>query len=294
MEILKWILLIVGSYFIGNISFARFLSRLKKSDITRSGSGNPGAMNMLRTYGFAFGLLTLLLDVIKGIIPSLIGFFLFGGSATLMGTIGLYVGGLSCIIGHIYPVCYKFKGGKGIACTLGVFLVANPLWLLVFFVLAFAYLWFFDYGSIASLFVVSALTIIEGVKPTNYGNLTISLLLFSIFILTWFAHRSNIIRLLIGKENKANLQKSIKKYFVKQKTEIKIDYKQKKQEIKSEFRQDKLKYKEDKEKYKRELAKYKEEKQEIKREYKREKGKIYNYASIMETVKTEHGGDDNE
>src|SRR5574344_701100 len=150
-EIIKLVILIICSYFVGNISFARLISKNKeKLDITKSGSGNPGSMNMLRTFGFKIGLLTLVCDVIKGAIPSLCGLLLFGFNTT-MGTIALYSAGLSTIIGHIYPVCYKFKGGKGIACTLGVFLVADPLWLSIFFVFGFLYLWFFDYGSVASL-----------------------------------------------------------------------------------------------------------------------------------------------
>ena len=139
MTIIKFCVLVIISYFIGNISFARVFARLKKGDITKSGSGNPGTMNMLRTYGFKLALLTLILDACKGAIPSLIGMFLFKSEGATMSIIGLYVGGISAIIGHIYPLIYKFKGGKGIATTIGVFAVANPLWLLVFFVIAFGY-----------------------------------------------------------------------------------------------------------------------------------------------------------
>lgn len=254
MTILKYVLLVIGSYFIGNLSFARMLSSAKKGDITKSGSGNPGTMNMLRTYGFKMALLTLVLDALKGAIPALIGLFLFNGDGEIAGKIGLYVGGLSSIVGHIYPVLYKFKGGKGIATTIGVFAVANPIWLLVFFVVAFGYLWFFDYGSIASLIVISALIIIEGM---NYqSNLVISLLLFAIFFLTWFAHRKNITRLLIGKENKANLQKSIKKKTQKKQIKnAKDEYKQEKQNLKQEYKQE---LQESKENFKKTLIEAKE------------------------------------
>lgn len=265
---------------IGNISFARILSRFTKKDITKSGSGNPGTMNMLRTNGFRFGLLTLLLDTLKGAIPALVGLFIFGYGTT-NGTIALYVAGISVIVGHIYPVFYKFKGGKGIACTLGVFLVADPLWLMVFFVLGFIYLWFFDYGAFASLSIISALIIIEGIK--NYGNIVISFLLFAIFILTWFAHRKNIVRMLIGKENKANLQKSIKKHFAKKRSEIKQEYKQEKQEIKQEYKQEVEKIKDDKEKVKKERKMYLSEKRIAKKRYEDRK-QPYNYAGVLEAV----------
>jgi glycerol-3-phosphate acyltransferase PlsY len=125
MIVLYYALLIIGSYFIGNISFAIIISKKKNGDITKVGSGNPGTMNMLRTYGFKLGFLTLVLDTLKGAIPSLIGLLIFG-------KVGLYTAGLSAILGHIFPVVRKFKGGKGIACTLGVFLVADPSILLYF------------------------------------------------------------------------------------------------------------------------------------------------------------------
>ena len=249
---------------------------------------------MLRNYGIKLGALTLVLDVLKGAIPALCGVLLFGGFNTVDGTTGLYIAGFSVVLGHIYPVVYKFKGGKGIACALGVFLIADPLWLLLFFVVAFVYLWFFDYGSVASLTVVSALTIIQGIK--NYGNLTISLLLFAMFILTLFAHRQNIFRLLVGKENKANLQKSIKKKFNKQKSEIKQEYKETKNEIKQEYKEDKIKYKDDKDKLKKERKKYKTEKRIIKSNYYQKRRRVYDYANVLETVqmKEEDSIKDNE
>lgn len=226
MEILKYVLLIIGSYLIGSINFARIIGRLKKVDITKQGSGNPGTMNMLRNQGLGLGILTLLLDMAKGAIPATIGYFLFGGAQNVpQSMIGLYTAGLASIIGHIYPIYYKFKGGKGVACVLGVFAVANPLAFIIIFVIDLIYLLFFDYGSVFSFIIVTALTVIEAMRPTYRGNLALSLLLFSIFFLIWFAHRQNIFRLLLGKENKANFAKSLKK--VKEKLEQKRENKRK-------------------------------------------------------------------
>lgn len=279
--ILKFILLIIGSYFVGNISFARLFSKLKKDDITKKGSGNPGSMNMLRNYGFGMGILTLICDALKGAIPSLVGLLLFG-YGTMEGTIALYSAGISAVLGHNYPIIYKFKGGKGIACSMGIFLVVDPMWLGIFFVIAFIYLWFFDYGSLASLTIISALVIIEGIK--NYGNLIISILLMIIYILVLFAHRSNIRKLLVGKENKANMQKSIKKHFNSEKSKVKTEYKQEKTEL-LEKKSEIIKLKEDnKEKYKQERAKYIKEKRQLKKEYKNKKRKTYDYASILTAV----------
>ena len=212
MEVLKYILLIISSYLIGNINFALIISKKHNSDITKKGTGNPGTINMLRNYGAKLGGLTLVLDIVKGAIPAIIGFFAFGGYANLeMAHLGLYIGGFSVIIGHIYPITLKFKGGKGIACSLGVFLVANPLAILIFFVISFIYMWFFEYGSISSLIIITALTIIEGIKISAYNNIAITLLLFGIFFITWFRHRQNIFRLLIGKENRVSLKSMLKK-----------------------------------------------------------------------------------
>ena len=293
IEILKYVLLVIGSYLIGNISFARIISKLNHKDITKSGSGNPGSMNMLRSYGFKFGILTLILDTLKGAIPALVGSLIFSGNP-----IGIYVAGVSVILGHIYPVFYKFKGGKGIACTLGVFLVADPLWFLVFFALAFLYLLIFDYGSIASLFVVSALIIIEGAKASKMPyetSLPVCILLFTIFVLTWFAHRTNIKRLLIGKENKANLQQSLKKHFKKEKTAIKNEYKEEKTLKENEYKQQ-ASVLTDKQELKAAKKHYKMEKKEIKKQYKKRKRKVYDYAHIVElvSVKDENQNQDNE
>jgi len=207
---IKIILLIIGGYLIGCFSSAKFLSRIKKDDITKHGSGNPGTMNMLRTFGFKFGLLTLIMDALKGAIPSLVGFLIFGGTAGGdMAYIGLFVGGYAAILGHIFPVFSKFKGGKGVACIVGMFAVAEPLWALAAFAICFLYLIIFKYGVLASFIFITLLTIIEGYRFR--GNIVICLILFGVFCSIWFMHRQNFFRLLIGRENKVNLFKKKKR-----------------------------------------------------------------------------------
>lgn len=226
ITILKFSLLIIGGYLLGNFSSAKFLSRLKNDDITKHGSGNPGTMNMARTYGFGLGILTLFMDALKGAIPAFVGFALFGGltSPTDISYIALFAGGLSAVLGHIFPAFYHFKGGKGVACIFGVYAVAEPLWALVMFVICFIYLLIFKYGAIASFIFITFITVIEGYRFR--GNLIICLLLFVIFFLIWFMHRQNFFRLLIGKENKVNL-------FKHKKNKLKLN-KQEKKEIKQE------------------------------------------------------------
>lgn len=203
------------SYFIGNISIARIISTRKHNDITKLGSGNPGSTNMLRNFGFKVGFLNFLLDVTKGVIPSLIAYLVFGNS-----TVMLYIAGLSAILGHIYPVVFKFKGGKGIATMLGVFLVADPLITLIVILVAAVSWLCFEYGSVASFLCVTAMTVVEGLRARGviFGaglrqpdQNIVCILLFAIFAVTWWAHRGNISRLLVGKESKVSLIKSTKK-----------------------------------------------------------------------------------
>lgn len=215
MEWWKFVILITCSYLIGNIFFARIISKAKHYDINKAGSGNPGTMNMLRNLGFGIGLLTLVLDMMKGIIPALAGYLLFGGaSGGINAYIGLFTGGLSALIGNIFPVFYKFKGGKGAAVVYGMFCVANPLLGVIIFVGGFIFLLIFDYASLVSFFMITIFTIFEAYSLgilTGNGNIVLSCLLFAIFCLVFFAHRQNIVRLLTGKENKVNLKEKIQK-----------------------------------------------------------------------------------
>lgn len=202
---LKFILIIVLGYLLGNFSSAKFISRLKHDDITKHGSGNPGTMNMARTFGFKIGLLTLFMDALKGAIPSIAGYFIFGGKGMDIAYIGLFVGGTSAIFGHIFPVFNKFKGGKGVACIFGMFAVAEPLWVLAMFGICLVYLLLFKYAVLTSFIFITVLTVIEGYKFR--GNLAICLILFVIYCMAWYMHRQNFFRLLIGKENKVNFFK---------------------------------------------------------------------------------------
>lgn len=204
------LLVVVISYFCGNISFARIISMSKKDDITKMGSGNPGSTNILRNYGLKYGVLNLVLDMLKALIPCLVAYYVFGKDYVM-----LYIAGLSSMLGHIYPVVYGFKGGKGIATMMGMFLAANPIATLIVLVIGFIVWAIFEYGSVVSFLCITSLTVIEGIRARMNLDLTdrkiICLILFAIFLFTWYAHRKNIERLLLGKESKASLIKKTKK-----------------------------------------------------------------------------------
>ena len=204
------VLVVIISYFVGNISISRILAGTKKQDITKLGSGNPGMTNTLRNYGAKWGALNLVLDMLKAFIPALSCFYIFGNSYLM-----LYVAGISSILGHMFPIVYKFKGGKGVSSTMGMFLAANPIATLICLLVG-AVIWIiFEYGAVVSFLLMTSLTVIEGIRIRAILPLMdrkiICLILFFLFILTWYAHRKNIERLLLGKENKASIIKKTKK-----------------------------------------------------------------------------------
>ena len=124
----QFLLLSIGSYLIGNINFAVIISKLKKQDIRKIGSGNPGTLNMSRNFGLKIGVLTLLLDILKGAIPTLAGLLLykgyvFAGTTLPINMFAKVMCGFFAVLGHVFPVFMKFKGGKGLACLGGVVLM---------------------------------------------------------------------------------------------------------------------------------------------------------------------------
>ena len=214
MQYLYYILLGVISYFIGNINFARIISKILKGDVTKSGSGNPGKLNTWRTFGFWPGIFTFVFDMIKGLAPCLVAYFCFGYISGCNAEIALYVAGFSVVLGHIFPVIFKFKGGKGIATAIGVFLVANWRVALIAFVVMIIGMLFIKYASIFTLGFVLAMSIVEIClcNPANWVNY---ILISGILILVFWAHRSNIKKLFTGKENKTELWAMVKGLFKK-------------------------------------------------------------------------------
>ncbi len=204
------LLVIAVSYLCGNISIARIISKRKNQDITKLGSGNPGMTNTLRNFGVKLAAINLLLDMLKAFAPALIAYYVFGGDRVM-----LYIAGLSAMCGHIYPVFYKFKGGKGISSMMGIFLASNPIATITIMLIG-AVIWFiFEYGSVVSFLCITTLTVVEGIRAKmtlpELDRKIICLMLFAIFAFTWYAHRKNIERLLLGKESKASIKKKVKK-----------------------------------------------------------------------------------
>ena len=113
-DIIVLVLFALVSYMFGNINWAIIISKAKNKDIRKMGSGNPGTLNMSRNLGLKFGLLTFFLDIMKGVIPTLTVFFIFKGkyfpnTVFAISDFAIYLCGFSVVMGHIYPIIFKFK-----------------------------------------------------------------------------------------------------------------------------------------------------------------------------------------
>ena len=226
VDILIFFAMCIISYLIGGISVARFItSKEKDGGIKQQGSGNPGTMNMLRTHGIFMGLFTLLCDALKGVLPALFGLLYFGQYDIETAYMALFVFGFFAVIGHIYPVYYKFKGGKGIATTFGVFMVADPISTIILFGILFLVLYFIKIGSVVSLLMITINAIIQLFKDYMENNWVAIVFMWVMVVLDIYAHRINIKRLLINKENPADLQEGFQKDIekIKNKRQKKLD-----------------------------------------------------------------------
>ncbi|MGJ7520364.1 glycerol-3-phosphate 1-O-acyltransferase PlsY [Variovorax sp. LT1P1] len=199
---------IVLSYLLGSLSFAVIVSKsLGMADPRSYGSGNPGATNVLRSGNKGAALATLVLDALKGWLPVFVIGLVGPDLGMGMGTAAL--AGLAAFIGHLYPVFFGFKGGKGVATAAGVLvgidwmlgLATGMSWLIIAF--------FFRYSSLASLvaafFAPSFYLIGGGIAwPLNR---TVLLTLIAISLLLVWRHRENIRRLAAGTESKLGAKK---------------------------------------------------------------------------------------
>ena len=198
-------LVVIVSYLLGSINFAYITARIKGIDISSEGSGNPGTSNVLRTLGKGSAAIVLFGDLLKGAIPII---FFYQDQYFL-------VYGLAAVVGHIYPVFYKFKGGKGVATYLGVYVATvliNPynsdLFNIEIFqilnipVLAFFYFVVFKTTRVSA--IASLSTVLITVALLIYINSEISnvVVLVTLLVLILIKHSENIKRLKEGKENK--------------------------------------------------------------------------------------------
>jgi len=195
-------LFIIISYLIGSIPTGLVLARVTGGeDIRKSGSGNIGATNVTRLLGKKLGVLTLLGDVLKAVVPMLTAhwFYVKSGAAVSPKDMDMAVSlcGGAAFLGHLFPIYLNFRGGKGVATALGVFIVLEPLAVLISLFLFVAVVYFSGFVSVGSLLVSALLTVwiwLLGGSPNHV------FLAFFIGVLIWYKHADNIRRLLEGTE----------------------------------------------------------------------------------------------
>lgn len=196
------------AFLVGGIPFGYLVGRgLLKDDIRKHGSGNIGATNVARVLGWKWGFVVLFLDALKGLLPTLATkLFLKDYGSEELVNLGAILAGISCIVGHMYPIWLKLCGGKGVATALGVILVIAPLAsgvALATFLIVFAVSRIVGLASIVSVtsFAIAQLTFM-GKDVLVFGHLPLTLFSTMVPALIVWKHRSNILRMLRGDEQK--------------------------------------------------------------------------------------------
>jgi glycerol-3-phosphate acyltransferase PlsY len=208
------VFVIVASYLFGSINSAIILSKLiYKDDIRKHGSGNAGMTNMLRTYGKGAALMTLGGDLLKTALAIfvaglLFGFKYIGGTST---SEYCYMAGLFAVLGHIFPVYYGFKGGKGVLATATMALILSPIIALILIALFALVVYFSRYVSLGS--VIAAMlypVLINGYYMMRFGQPPLFVTAFAtiaIAIIIVWCHRANLQRISDRTENKISFSK---------------------------------------------------------------------------------------
>ena len=193
-----YILEAVLGYFLGALSFSIILTKWHyKKDVRQEGSGNAGATNVARVFGLKIGALTLLCDIVKMVIPMLIGL-------QLDGRAGMAIAGIAGIFGHCFPIYFAFKGGKGVsvAATIAIFidwrvtLIALSVFIIVVAITKIV--------SISSIFAVTTIAVLTIVLKLDTPSIVLGVATAVIVI---FMHRENIVRLIRGEEKKFKAKK---------------------------------------------------------------------------------------
>ncbi len=199
------------AYLIGSVNFSVILSKkMAGFDVREKGSGNAGTTNMLRSVGKKAAALTLICDVLKGVVAILIAMFIGWAFKVENQALLVQIAGIAVVLGHTFPIFFGFKGGKGVATSLGILIMSNwqiGLICLVFGVLLIALTRMVSVGSCAAavLFPVLTLFITDNYIVSQGSGYLIYSIILAVIVL--FNHRSNIKRIMTGKENRISFKK---------------------------------------------------------------------------------------
>jgi len=188
------IITVFFSYLLGSVLFGELIARAKGVNLREVGSGNVGATNVSRALGKKYGVVVFLLDMLKGFIPTALAVKLFG-----IDSLWVVLVGLAAVLGHMFPLYFGFKGGKGVATAFGVLLAVSPkvavfsflVWVLVVFFTRYASL-----GSIAASTSAVFFLVVSDV-PTSVSTMALLIVLLIVY-----KHKDNISRLLSGTEHR--------------------------------------------------------------------------------------------
>ncbi len=202
MTFINILAIAVAGYLLGSVPFAVIIGRVKGVDILKVGSGNPGATNVKRAVGKGAGNFCFLLDALKGTVaagwPQLV--FADASISLVLGIIGL----LAAILGHSFSIFIKFRGGKGVAVTVGGLLTLMPWVLLIGLLVWLAVFFASRYVSLASMALGLSLPLSSWALDQSMEGILMSIFLAALILIR---HRSNIGRLLAGTENRSERKK---------------------------------------------------------------------------------------
>ena len=195
MDVITTVITLVAGYLLGSVNFAVLVGRFNRIDILKVGSGNPGATNITRALGAKWGKLVFILDALKGFVAAGIPLWFYESSGLTMGIIGL----IAAILGHSFSIFLRFRGGKGVATTIGGLLALMPVVLLVGLgVWGIAYLCTHTVALASLIFAVSLPISAAFLHGHDDLRFFLGVILGAIIVVR---HRSNIIRMCRGTES---------------------------------------------------------------------------------------------
>lgn len=209
----KYIIMAIIAYAIGSINFSVLISRkMAGFDVREKGSGNAGTTNVLRTVGKKAAALTLLCDILKGVVSILIALIIGKFAKEVSPAILVEIAALFVVIGHTFPIFFEFRGGKGVATSLGVILLINwkiGLICLLFGVILIAITRMVSLGSISAAVLFAVLTVFIRDSYIAGIEFEFNFIIFGILLAAFviFNHRSNLKRIISGTENKISFKK---------------------------------------------------------------------------------------
>ena len=202
---------VVIAYFLGSINFAViFANAFLKKDVRELGSGNAGTTNVMRTAGFLPGALTFVCDALKGFAACFIGKMLFihAYPDTIPWIYVAYMCGVACMLGHIFPIFFGFKGGKGVATSVGIFAVCCPIAIIIGLTVFALMVLLTKIVSLSSLIATVTVISLSLVFYNSDANIALpAVLSISMGVIVFLKHKDNIKRLIKGEEKKITVRR---------------------------------------------------------------------------------------